>query len=105
MYGTQVGVLEPSHQVGLASLLQSHHGRALEPEVGLEILGNLPHKALEWELADQQLGGLLVPPDLPESHRARPVPVGFLYPPCCWGRLTGSFGSSCLRGAFPPVDF
>merc|ERR1719233_2474235 len=101
MDGTQVGVLEQSHQVGLASLLQSHHGRALEPEVGLEILGNLPHQALEGELADQQLGGLLVPPDLPERHRAWPVPVRFLHPSCCWGRLASSFGSELLTGSFP----
>merc|ERR1719347_83868 len=51
--GTQVSVLEQSHQVGLTSLLQRHHSRALEPEIGLEILSNLPHKALEWQLADQ----------------------------------------------------
>ena len=45
--GTEVGVLEETHQVGLASLLQSHHSRALEPQVGLEVLSNLPNKALE----------------------------------------------------------
>ena len=40
--GAQVGVLEETHQVGLAGLLQSHDGRALEPQVGLEVLGDLP---------------------------------------------------------------
>ena len=100
--GAQVGVLEQTNQVGLAGLLEGHDGRALEPQVSLEVLGNLPDQTLEGELADQQLGGLLVPPDLPERHRARPVPVRFLHPSCCWGRLTGSFGSELLTGSFPP---
>ena len=46
--GAQVGVLEQADQVGLAGLLQSHHGGALEAEVGLEVLGNLPDETLEW---------------------------------------------------------
>merc|ERR1712105_467612 len=102
---TQVRVLEQSHQVGLASLLQGHHGRALEPEVGLEILGNLPHEALEWQLTDKQLGGLLVSPNFPEGHRARPVPVRFLHSSCCWGRLTSSLGGELLPGGFSSSRF
>ena len=39
--GTQVGVLEKTHEVSLAGLLQSHDSRALEPQVSLEVLGNL----------------------------------------------------------------
>ena len=48
--GTEVGVLEQSHEVGLAGFLQGHHSRTLEPEVGLEILSYLSHQALEWQL-------------------------------------------------------
>ena len=59
--GAQVGVLEQTNQVGLAGLLQSHHSRALEPQVGLEVLSNLTNKALEWQLADEQFSRLLVP--------------------------------------------
>ena len=59
--GAQVGVLEETHQVGLAGLLQSHHSRALEPQVSLEILGNLTNEPLEWQLPDEELRGLLVP--------------------------------------------
>ena len=44
---TEVGVLEEPHEVGLTGLLESHHGGALEAEVGLEVLGNLPHQTLE----------------------------------------------------------
>ena len=48
--GTEVGVLKQSHKVGLAGFLQGHHGGALEAEVSLEVLSNLPHKALERQL-------------------------------------------------------
>ena len=53
--GAEVGVLEQPDQVGLAGLLQGHHGRALEPQVGLEVLGDLTDQPLEWELPDEQL--------------------------------------------------
>ena len=35
--GAQVGVLEQTNQVGLAGLLEGHDGRALEPQVSLEV--------------------------------------------------------------------
>ena len=76
--GAQVGVLKETDEVGLAGLLEGHDGGALEPEVGLEVLGNLPDEALEGQLADEELGGLLVPPDLTEGHGTGPVPVGLL---------------------------
>ena len=61
MDGAEVGVLKKTHQVRLASLLQGHHSRALEPQVGLEILGNLTDETLEGQLADKQFSRLLVP--------------------------------------------
>ena len=70
--GAQVGVLEQTDQVCLAGLLKSHDGGALEAQVGLEVLSDLPHQALEGQLADQQLGGLLVATDLTQSHGAGP---------------------------------
>ena len=73
--GAQVGVLEQTDQVGLAGLLESHDGGALEPQVSLEVLGDLPHETLEGQLADEELGGLLVPSDLPERHSSWPVPA------------------------------
>ena len=36
--GSQVGVLEERHQVGLSSLLESQDGRRLEAQVGLCLL-------------------------------------------------------------------
>ena len=59
--GAQVGVLKQSHNVSLAGLLKSHDGRALEPQVSLEVLGDLTDQTLEGQLADEQLSGLLVP--------------------------------------------
>ena len=38
--GAQVGVFEESDQVSLGCFLESHHGWALESQVGLEVLGD-----------------------------------------------------------------
>ena len=59
--GAQVGVLKEADQVGLAGLLQSHDGAGLEPQVSLEVLGNLTDETLEGQLADEQFSRLLVP--------------------------------------------
>ena len=98
MDGAQVGVLEEADKVGLTGLLEGHDGGALEPQVGLEVLGNLPHQALEGQLADEELGGLLVPPDLTEGHCAGPVPVGLLHATGGRGALPGCLGSQLLPG-------
>jgi len=98
MDGTQVGVLKEANQVGLAGLLKSHDSRALEPQVSLEVLGNLPDQALEGQLADEQLSGLLVPPDLTEGHCARPVPVGLLDASGGRGALPSGLGGQLLPG-------
>ena len=76
--GAQVGVIKQADLVDLASLLQSHDGGALETEISLDVLGDLTDQALEGELADQQLGGLLASPDRTESHYSWPVSVGVL---------------------------
>merc|ERR1712202_15636 len=60
MDSAEVGVLEQSHKVSLASLLKSHHSRTLEPQVSLEVLSNLTNQPLERQLADQQPCRLLV---------------------------------------------
>ena len=49
--GAHVGVLEEPHEVRLRRLLQGHHGGALEPQVGLEVLGDLADQVLEREIA------------------------------------------------------
>jgi len=100
MDGTKVGVLKETHQVCLASLLQGSNGSTLETEVSLEVLSNLPHQALERQFTDQQLSGLLVPTDLPQSHSARPVTMGLLDTTCGGGTLTGSLGRQLLTWSF-----
>lgn len=54
------------------SHLQGTDGCPLKAQVGFEVLGDLTHQALEWELADEQLSGLLVAPDLTQGHGTRP---------------------------------
>ena len=78
MDGAQVGVLEERDEVGLNGLLEGADGRALEAEVALEVLGDLTDETLEGELADQELGRLLVATDLTESDGTRLVPVRLL---------------------------
>ena len=65
--GAEVGVLEEGDEVGLNRLLERTDGGALEAEVGLEVLGDLTDKTLERQLADEELGRLLVATDLTES--------------------------------------
>ena len=94
--GTQIGVLEEPHQVGLARLLQRHHGRTLEAQVGLEVLRDFAHQPLERQLADQQLRGLLVAADLAQGHGARPVAVRLLHAACGGSALAGRFSGQLL---------
>ena len=80
------------------SHLESSDGGGLEPEVGLEVLGNLPDETLEGELPDEELGGLLVPPDLTEGHGAGAVPVGLLDAAGGRGGLASGLGGQLLPG-------
>jgi len=94
--GAQVGVLKERDEVSLNGLLESADGGRLEAEVRLEVLGNLTDEALEGELSDQELGGLLVPTDLTESDGSGLVSVGLLDTSSGWGGLSGSLGSKLL---------
>jgi len=77
--GAQVGVLEQANQVGLAGLLQSANGSALEPEISFEILSNFSHETLEGQFTDEELSGFLVTTDLTKSHGTGPVTMGLLH--------------------------
>jgi hypothetical protein len=59
---SEVGVLEKRDQIGLGRLLERRDRVALETELSREILGNLAHEALEWQLPDEKLGVALVAP-------------------------------------------
>ena len=107
---TQVGVLEQTNEVGLGCLLEGEHSGGLEAKVSLEILGDLANETLEWELADEELGGLLVPTDLTECDGSWPVAVwlldtagGWCGLACClggellaWGLASGGFACGLL---------
>jgi len=94
--GAQVGVLEQPDQVGLTGLLKSSNGGRLEPEISFEILSDLSHETLEGQLPDEQLSGLLVSSDLPESHGTGPVSVRLLHSSGGGSRLPGSLGGQLL---------
>ena len=95
----EVGVLEEANEVRLSGLLEGEDGGALEAQVGLEVLGNLANQALERELADQELGGLLVPADLAEGDGARAVAVGLLDAAGGRGGLASRLGGELLAGS------
>ena len=59
--------------------LQGSDGRRLEPEVGFEVLSDLPDESLEGKLPDEKLSRLLVAADLAQGHGARPEAVGLLH--------------------------
>ena len=103
--GAQVGVLEESDEVGLAGLLEGHDGGGLEAQVGLEVLGDLSHQALEGQLADEELGGFLVPPDLTEGDGTGPVPVGLLDASGGGGALASGLGGQLLTGGLASGGF
>lgn len=94
--GAQVGVFKETDQVCFAGFLESHDGRALETQVGLEILGDFTDQTLEGQFADQQLGALLVTTDFTESDGSRAVTMRFLYSSGGWRALTGGFGCQLL---------
>ena len=76
--GAKVGVFEERDEVSLNGLLESTDGRALEAEVRLEVLSDLTNKTLERQLADEELGRLLVATDLTESDGTGLVAVRLL---------------------------
>jgi hypothetical protein len=94
--GTEVGVLEEPDEVRLGGLLQRGDGGALEAEVSLEVLRDLPHETLERQLADEQLRALLVLADLTESDSAGAEAVRFLHPAGRRRRLARRLGSQLL---------
>ena len=102
MDGAKVCVLEEADKVGLSGLLEGKDGRALEAKVRLELLRDLANKALEGELADEQLSRLLVAADLAEGDSAWAVSVRLLDAASCGCGLASCLGGELL--AWSPVD-
>jgi len=95
---TEISVLEQSHQIGLSSLLEGQHSGPLKAEIALEVLGNLANETLEGELTDEEVGGLLVTPDLAEGDSARAVAMGLLDATGGGGGLARGLGGELLAG-------
>ena len=103
--GTEVGVLEEANEVGLGCLLEGKDGRGLETKVSLEVLGDLADETLEWELADKELGGLLVATDFAKGDRAWSVTVWLLDASSGWGGLASGLGGELLAWGFASGGF
>ena len=65
--GAQIGIFKEGDEVCLDGFLEGTDGGRLEAEVGLEVLCDFTDQTLEGELADQELGRLLVATDLTKS--------------------------------------
>ena len=78
MNSAQVGVFEEPNKVGFGSFLSSEESGALEPQVLLEILGNLTNKAHEGFSADEEIGRLLIFTNLTKSDGSRTVSMRLL---------------------------
>ena len=90
--GAKVGVLKEANEVGLGGFLKGKDGGSLEPQVGLEVLGDLSDQSLEGQLSDEQFGGFLVSSDLTKCNGSWSVSVGFLDSSGGRGALSGSLG-------------
>ena len=95
----EVGVFEQANKVSLGGLLQGKDGRSLEAEIGLVVLGNLSHEALEGKLTDQELSGLLVSADLTKSHSSGSVSVRLLHTTSGRCGLASCLGGELLAGS------
>jgi len=105
MNRTQIGILKKTNKVRLSSLLKGQNRRSLETKIGLEVLGDLTHKTLEGQLADEEVGRLLVTTDLTEGDGTGAVTVGLLYSSGCGGRLTSGLGGELFTGGFSSGGF
>jgi len=94
----QVGVLEEADEVGLGGLLEGKDGGSLEAKITLEVLRDLANEALEGELADEEVSGLLVPTDLAEGDGTGAVAMGLFHAPGGGGGLARCLGGELLAG-------
>ena len=59
--GTKLSINEEVDKIVLSSLLKSLDGKTLETNISLVgVLNELTNKLGEWELTDQEIGGLLI---------------------------------------------
>ena len=101
MDGAEIGVFEEANEVSLGGFLEGQDSRALEAEIGLEVLRDLSHEALEGKLTDQELRALLILPDLSQGHSAWAEAMGLLHAACSRGGFTSSLCGQLLAGGLP----
>ena len=101
----QIRILEQADHVGLARLLDCEHSLALEPQIALVLSGDLPHEALERQLANEQLSRLLELANLTKSDCAGTEPMWLLDALvshiCCFARRF--LGELLARGLRPSI--
>lgn len=83
----------------LGSLLKSTNGGRLETEISLEVLSDLANKTLEGQLADEELGRLLVTTNLTKSDGTGFVTVRLLNTTGSGGGFAGCLGGELLTGS------
>lgn len=89
--GAEVGVLKEVDEVGFCGFLEGLDGEGLEAELGPVLLGDLADEALEGQLADEKVAGLLELADFAEGDGAGTEAVGLL-------DALGTHGVSSLAG-------
>ena len=93
--GAEVAVLEETDDVRLSRLLEGEDSGGLEPEAGLEVLGDLADEALERLHADQEFPAFLVLANLTKSDGTGSVAVRLL-DAICGGKLGDEGGDPFL---------
>ena len=73
---TKVGVLVHPDKVHLRCFLEGQDRHRVKPDVGLDLLGNLPNKSLEGSFRDFALGALLELANFSEGNNARSCAAG-----------------------------
>ena len=91
--------------ISFSCLLVYQKTYAFKPKTSLDILINLPDKALERGLVNEEIRRLLVPVVLSESNRTWAVSVGLLHSSSGRCSHSGSLNGKMFAGGFPPVNF
>ena len=105
MDGGKIGLLEKANQVIFRCCLKGQNCRSLEAEISLVVLGDLAHKPLERQLAEQKLRGLLVPAYFTQRDSAWSVSVWLLKTTTGRRRHARGLGGELFAGRFPPSRF
>ena len=87
-------------RVKTSYLLQSQHSCCLITKILLEVIGNLTHKTTKGCLADEEVGGLLVPTDLTKGNGSWTITMGLLDTSGGRGSITSGLGGERLAGGF-----